>query len=115
MEMNEEELIKKCLINDEAILTYPFKDKKYDSMPVIRHKTNRKWFALIYYFENELCVNLKCPPVDCEILRDNYSFIYPAWHMNKSRWNRIIVNKAPDDLLDRLILTSYNLTIKKPL
>lgn len=108
--MNKDELIEFCLINKEAVLTYPFSDEKYEKTPVIRHKTNNKWFALIFVQNGTLFVNLKCNPIDAEILRDNHPYIMPAWHMNKSHWNKIDVNKTPKKLLKKLIEASYNLT-----
>lgn len=108
--MNKDELIKFCLINSDSVLSYPFSDKKYDNLPVIRHKSNNKWFALIFLQDNILYVNLKCNPIDAEILRDNHPYITPAWHMNKSHWNKVDVNKAPKKLLKNLIQESFNLT-----
>ena len=108
--MNKDELIKFCLINSDSVLSYPFSDKKYDNLPVIRHKSNNKWFALIFLQDNILYVNLKCNPIDAEILRDNHPYIMPAWHMNKSHWNKVDVNKTPKKLLKKLIEASYNLT-----
>lgn len=108
--MNKDELIEFCLINKEAVLTYPFSDEKYEKTPVIRHKTNKKWFALIFVQNGTLFVNLKCNPIDAEILRDNHPYIMPAWHMNKSHWNKVDVNKTPKKLLKKLIEASYNLT-----
>mgnify|MGYP005779201029 CR=1 FL=1 len=108
--MNKDELIEFCLINKEAVLTYPFSDEKYEKTPVIRHKTNNKWFALIFVQNGTLFVNLKCNPIDAEILRDNHPYIMPAWHMNKSHWNKVDVNKTPKKLLKKLIEASYNLT-----
>ena len=108
--MNKDELIEFCLINKEAVLTYPFSDEKYEKTPVIRHKTNNKWFALIFVQSGTLFVNLKCNPIDAEILRDNHPYIMPAWHMNKSHWNKVDVNKTPKKLLKKLIEASYNLT-----
>lgn len=108
--MNKDELIEFCLINKEAVLTYPFSDEKYEKTPVIRHKTNSKWFALIFVQNGTLFVNLKCNPIDAEILRDNHPYIMPAWHMNKSHWNKVDVNKTPKKLLKKLIEASYNLT-----
>ncbi|HIT54822.1 TPA: MmcQ/YjbR family DNA-binding protein [Candidatus Galligastranaerophilus intestinigallinarum] len=108
--MNKEELINFCLIDKDSLLSFPFSDKKYGLIPVIRHKSNKKWYALIFIQENTLYINLKCNPIDAEILRDNHPYITPAWHMNKSHWNKVDVNKAPKKMLKNLILESFNLT-----
>ncbi len=107
--MNIEELIKFCLINQDAVCDYPWSDKKYKNIPVLRNKKNKKWFALIFELNDQLCVNLKCKPEDSWVLQDLYSFITPAWHMNKKHWIKVEVNKAPKDLLKNLVINSFNL------
>lgn len=107
--MNINELIQLCLINDDALCDYPWKDKKYKNIPVIRNKNNRKWFALIFELNQKLYINLKCKPDDSWILQDQYDFITPAWHMNKKHWIKVDVIKAPLKLLKLLINNSFNL------
>lgn len=111
--MDKNDLIKRCLKFQDAVETYPFKDKTYDEYAVLRHKTNGKWFGLVFYLDNRLCINLKCNPVDSAILRDEYKFITPAWHMNKTHWIMVEVNKSSKDLLDALIKESFELTANK--
>lgn len=111
--MNKKELIKLATYNNDAIETYPFKDKVNSQHAVIRHKSNNKWFALIFYLDDKLCINLKCNPIDSAILRDTYDFIKPAWHMNKAHWITIEVNKSPKDLLQNLINKSFEITAQK--
>ena len=108
--MEKEELIQICLISDDAVVSYPFNDKIYSDIAVIRHKSNKKWFALIFKLDGILYVNLKCDPYESLALRDLYPFVTPAWHMNKKHWNKVDVEKAPDDILDNLIKASYDLT-----
>ena len=111
--MNKDDLIKRCLVFEDALETYPFKDKTYGEHAVLRHKTNGKWFGLVFLLEDRLYINLKCNSVDSAILRDEYKFITPGWHMNKVHWITVDVNKSPKDLLDALIETSFNLTAPK--
>lgn len=111
--MNKNELIKRCLRFEDAVENYPFKDKTYDEYAVLRHKSNGKWFGLVFYLEDKLCINLKCNPVESAILRDEYEFITPAWHMNKAHWINVDADKCPLDLLDALIEASFNLTAPK--
>ena len=54
--MNEKELIQKCLINKDAIETYPFKDERYKGTPILRHKSNNKWFGIIFKLNNILYI-----------------------------------------------------------
>ena len=109
--MNTKQLIKRCLINEDAIVTYPFKDKKYDNTPILRHKSNNKWFGVIFEQNETLYINLKAKPIDISILKDQYpEIILPAWHMNKEHWYKIDVNAINKPLLDRLIKISFDLT-----
>ncbi len=108
--MNEKELIKLCLKYEDAILTYPFKKDNENSYPVLRHKSNGKWFGLIFSLDGKLYINLKSHPVDSAFLRDSYKFITPAWHMNKAHWIKADIKDTPKDLLEDLIFASYKLT-----
>ena len=67
--MNNKKLIETCLISEDAIETYPFNGKTYEDYAVIRHKSNGKWFALVFFLEKTLFVNLKCSPIDASVLR----------------------------------------------
>lgn len=109
--MNKKDLVKLCLTFDDAVETYPFKDKTYEQYAVIRHKSNNKWFALIFYLEDKLYINLKSNPVNSAILRDEYSFITPAWHMNKTHWIKVDIENTPKDILMSLIEESFHLTV----
>ena len=112
--MNEQELIKKCLIDDDAIETYPFNKERCGKMPVIRHKSNNKWFALIFRLDGILYINLKAEPETISILKDQYpKSITPAWHMNKSHWCKVDVNKIEPEVLDAIIKKSFDITNKK--
>lgn len=112
--MNEQELIKKCLIDDDAIETYPFNKERCGKMPVIRHKSNNKWFALIFRLDGILYINLKAEPEIISILKDQYpKSITLAWHMNKSHWCKVDVNKIEPEVLDAIIKRSFDITNKK--
>lgn len=112
--MNEIELIKRCLINKDAIETYPFEDTQYRQIPVLRHKSNNKWFGLIFRLNNVLYINLKAEPETISILKDQYpESVSSAWHMNKVHWCKIDVNKIELDILDAIIKKSFTITAPK--
>jgi len=106
-------LIKICLIDNDSVLTYPFQKQEYENIPILRHKSNEKWYALIFEMDGELCLNLKCPPDLIPVLKEQYPAIQPAWHMNKKHWCKILVNKLPREVLDKLIKISFDLTAPK--
>lgn len=111
--MDKESLVKICLQFEDSVETYPFSDKNNADIAVVRHISNEKWFALIFFLEGKLFINLKCNPYDSLVLRDMYSYITPAWHMNKKHWIKVDVNEAPLNILTNLIKCSYKLTLNK--
>ena len=109
--MTRRELIEHCLTFPAAYEGYPF-----DSMgepgasTVMRHKTNKKMFALIYERNSKLCINLKCDPFEADFLRQVYEAVTPGWHMNKVHWNTVTLGgDVSEDELKRMIERSYDL------
>ena len=58
---------------------------------IFRHQKNKKWFALIMIVNSEEYINVKTEPVYSDLLRNQYDYIIPAYHMNKEHWNSIII------------------------
>ena len=112
--MNKEELIKICLINKDAIVSYPFKEKQYSQIAILRHKSNNKWFGVVFEQEGILYLNLKAQPEEICILKDQFpQSIKPAWHMNKRHWYKADVNSISTELLKNLIKISFEITQQK--
>ena len=89
---------------------------------VLRHKHNKKWYALIMEIEetklginsNKIVdvLNVKCDPLLIGSLRMNDGF-FPAYHMNKDKWISILMDgTVPDNEITELIKLSYSLTEK---
>jgi len=77
---------------------------------VMRHRTNRKSFALIYERNGKLCINLKCDPFEADFLRQAFENVTPAFHMNKEHWNTVTLGgDIPDEELKWMIEKSYDL------
>ena len=113
--MIREELIGFCLTFPAVYEDYPF-DSIVDAgaWTVMRHRTNKKSFALIYERNGKLCVNLKCDPFEADFLRQTFKDFTPAYHMNKVHWNTVqIGGDVSDDELKRMIERSYDLTAHK--
>ena len=80
---------------------------------IFRHQKNKKWFDLIMIVNSEEYINVKTEPVYSDLLRNQYDYIIPAYHMNKEHWNTIIINKEVNKtLIYELIDQSYELTKK---
>ena len=106
-----QDLIGFCLTFPSAYEDYPFDGITDEgAWTVMRHHTNKKSFALIYERNGKLCVNLKCNPIEADLLRRIFADVTPAYHMNKTHWNTVIVGGGvPDEELRRMIEQSYNL------
>jgi predicted DNA-binding protein (MmcQ/YjbR family) len=111
MTMTRQELIDHCLTFPAAYEDYPF-DNAADAgaWTVMRHRTNKKSFALIYERNGKLCVNPKCDPIEADILRQAFEGVMLAYHMNKEHWNTVVVGSdVPESELLRQIEQSYDL------
>ena len=69
---------------------------------------------MIFSLNNILYINLKAEPETISILKDQYpESITPAWHMNKTHWCKVDVNKIESDVLDAIIKRSFDITAPK--
>ncbi len=90
---------------------YPFHDPNWC---VMRHKKNKKTFALIYEKDGHIWINVKCDPEWRDFWRETFASVVPGYHMNKEHWNSIILDgTVPDKEIRRMILESYDLTKPK--
>ena len=107
--MEKGEVIKYCLTLSNVYEDYPFPDDRFSV--TMKHKENNKWFALIMRVKGQLYLNVKTNPEYSDLLRNTYSYIIPAYHMNKEHWNTIIISdKVDNSLVEELIEQSYELT-----
>lgn len=94
---------------------------RYQSYGAFRHRSNRKWFALIMNVKREVLdkdgntslidiLNVKIPLAQGDELRQ-IPGIYPAYHMNHKTWISVVLDETlPDEKILELIDTSYQLT-----
>ena len=112
--MNKKQLIKRCLIDADAIETYPFADDKYENTPILRHESNKKWFGVVFEQDGKLFINLKAEPETISLLKEQYpESVFPAWHMNKTHWCKVDVNNIEPAVLDAIIRKSFDITAPK--
>lgn len=70
-------------------------------------------FAMIDLDDTQWFV-LKCQPEYALWLRDRYSAITGAWHMNKRHWNQLdLLGQLSDNLVRHLIRHSYTEVVRK--
>lgn len=102
------EAIDHCLTYENVYEDYPFHDPNWC---VIRHRENAKVFAWIFDKDGAVWINVKCDPEWREFWRSAYASVIPAYHLNKTYWNSIILDGTiPDGEIGRMIGESYDLT-----
>ncbi len=91
----------------EAIEDYPF------GPDALVFKIEGKMFALVGHRLGNDYVNLKCEPLEAMQLRDIFGAVKPAYHMNKTHWNMVILDSSlPNGEIERMIDNSYSLVVK---
>lgn len=110
--MTRGEYFEYCKTIAGAVLDKPFPDD--DTSVVVRHSDTLKWFGLVMLLEGRDIVNLKCEPMEAEFLREAYSGVIPAYHMNKTHWNTVFLDSdVPDEEIFRMTMNSFDITAKK--
>ncbi len=108
--MTREELREFCLSLPGVYADYPF-DANWLAMRLL---SSKKTFAFIYEHQGQLCVNVKCDPMEAEFQRATCPAIRPAYHMNKRHWNMLVLDGtlAPREV-QALIEESYALVLRQ--
>lgn len=105
--MDIEQFREYCLRKKGVTESFPFNED------VLVFKVLNKMFALTSLSTEEFKVSLKCDPEKSLDLREKYSCIVPAFHMNKKHWNSVNgVNLMNDILFIELTNHSYDLVVK---
>lgn len=119
--MNKQEFQKYILDIYGVVPDFPWESNP--TFAVYRHKSNRKWFALVMNIPKSKLglhddgmidvVNLKCDPVLTGSLRLENG-IFPAYHMSKDKWISVALDGSVDDGKIKMLLDmSYELTSLK--
>ncbi len=103
--------IDKCLEFKGTYLDYPFDDSDWAA---IRHKENKKIFALIYTHNSKNCINFKNTPEWATFWRESFKAVAPAYHMNKEHWSMVTLGEdANEEQIMQMLYDSYKLTQNK--
>ena len=116
--MSREEILAYAADTYGAQPEYPW--EKHPTYGVLRHRHNRKWFAVVMevprcklHLEGEGTVdvlNLKCEPLMIGPLRHEPG-VLPAYHMNKEHWITILLDSPfPPETIRSLLDLSFDLT-----
>ena len=114
MKMNTKELKRKwidfCLTFADAYEDCPFDDETV----VVRHRKNKKIFALFFEREGEIWINFKGDPMQSDLWRKVYSSVTAGYHMNKIHWNTVkIPGDVPEEEVKAMLSESHFLTKPK--
>ncbi len=96
---------------DQETMVFKVGASKSEGSPAhIDAKCAGKMFALTHITDFEY-INLKVDPDESLKLQDKYTgSIKPGYHMNKKHWISVSMDESlPDELVEDLILNSYNL------
>ena len=115
--MNRDELIAYVRERFSTDPDYPFEE---DTTFVLRHRENRKWFAVVMkvpYSRLGLekdgdadVIDVKCGPLLMGTYRQQPG-ILPGYHMNKDNWITILLDgTAEEEIIKELLEISYDLT-----
>ncbi len=107
------EITELCLTFGGSYEDHPFRTNTLN-YSTIRHLSNKKIFALIVEKDGQVLLNLKTEPMHGDFMKQVYSSIVPAYHMNKQHWITVILDgSVPLEEITNLISNSYELTKKK--
>jgi len=105
--MDLETLRKYCLEKTYTTEEFPFGET------TLVFKVCGKIFLLIGLENHPLQFNVKCDPDLAVELRETYSSIIPAFHMNKKHWNTVIINgQLHSKQIREMIDASYDLVVR---
>ncbi|GAB2190961.1 MmcQ/YjbR family DNA-binding protein [Sessilibacter sp. MAH1] len=105
--MNYEEVKHYALTKPETSLDFPFQR----DIPLFKVYT--KMFALVSWHNEVAWLNLKCDPDQALALRDIFKSVIPAYHMNKTHWNTVILDgSVPRGEIERMIDHSYAMVVR---
>lgn len=107
------DIIDVCLSFGGVIEDYPF-DGGNREWTAMRHEKNQKIFALITERLGNVWINVKQDPEKSVFLRQMFPSVIPAFHMNKTHWNSIILDGSiNDEAVVEMLLDSFELTATK--
>jgi predicted DNA-binding protein (MmcQ/YjbR family) len=105
--MDLETIRKYCLEKKYSTESFPFGES------TLVFKVRGKMFLLVGLDDHPLQINVKCDPEKAEELREQYSSVIPAYHMNKKHWNTIVLNgQLALKQIREMIDESYQLVVQ---
>lgn len=96
---------------------------KYPQDVVLRHESNKKWYAIIMTVKKSALgldseqevdiIDVKCDTLQIDFLAQQQGFFH-GYHMNKNHWLTILLDgSVPIETVCGLIEQSYEMTVPK--
>ncbi len=101
--MEIQDILEHCALKKGVEETFPFDNE------TLVLKVGGKMFLLVPLEKFPLTISVKTDPEWSEELREKYSQITGAYHMNKTHWNSVVCEGLKKDLIFKLIDSSYDL------
>jgi predicted DNA-binding protein (MmcQ/YjbR family) len=101
MTMNPAALRDHCLSFTGAEETFPFGPE------TSVFKVAGKMFALSQLGADSLRVSLKCEPELAEALRSAHAAVLPGYHLNKRRWNTVIIDGSLSEQMIKVVQDGF--------
>ncbi|MGA9212982.1 MmcQ/YjbR family DNA-binding protein [Kaistella sp.] len=103
--MDITEILEYCQLKKGVEETFPFDQE------TLVLKVGGKMFALIPLEKQPLTISVKTDPEWSAELREEYSQITGAYHMNKTHWNSVVCEGLKKELILKLIDHSFDLIL----
>lgn len=104
--MNLETLRDYCLAKPAVTEELPFGPE------TLVFKVMGKMFVITSLDTEDLRISLKCNPEKAVQLREEYDFVQPGFHLNKTHWNTVYIGGyVKDSLVKEFIDHSYQTVI----
>lgn len=97
----------------DIALTLPSVTEELFAENWISFRVGGKWFLLMQLDAPEPRIAVKLPPEQAVSLREAHEGITPAYHMNKTHWSDLYLERLDDGLVRTLIEASYRLVFDK--
>jgi predicted DNA-binding protein (MmcQ/YjbR family) len=95
-----------CLAKKEVEESFPFGET------TLVFKVRGKIFLLAGLDNPVLQFNVKCDPEKAIEWREQFASVQPGYHMNKKRWNTVMVDGSiPGRIIRQMIDDSYQLVV----
>ena len=105
--MDLEYIRKFCLDKKSVTESFPFGNT------ALVFKVAGKIFLILSIDSRPLQFNVKCDPEKAILLREEFSSVIPAFHMNKKHWNTLVLDgQVPVKQIREMIDESYALVVK---